>query len=220
MKASIFESGIQRSYMTDRPEQIKEDLVKRGNSYYKEALKLYDEEFYEKSLLKLDKAFTFSLQDINYYVLKADCFIQLCDFKSAILTINKLLSTIFINLDENSPNYKEIQETLYEKIAFCYYMIGQTNFDSHLYMDALDAFNKASEIRPDSLIFKVKSISCLFSMNRLAESLILIDKIIDENELCKKNSNLYVLRAKLNLKANRVKIKIYQQFNFKILFFY
>lgn len=201
--------------MTDVPEKIKQDLIKRGDFNYKEALKLYDEELYEKSLLKLDKAFTFSSQDINYYVLRADCFIQLCDFKSAIFTVNKLLSTIFINLDENSPNYREIKETLYDKIAFCYYMIGQTNFDSHLYMDALDAFNKASEIRPDNLNFKVKSISCLFSMNRLTESIILIDKIIDENESCQKNYNLYVLRAKLNLKANRVKFKFFKLISLK-----
>lgn len=203
--------------MTDRPDQIKEDLLKRGDGYYNEALKLYNRDLYEQALLKLEKAFTFSSQDINYYVLRTDCFIQLCDFKSAILTINKLLSTIFINLNQDNPNYNEIKNTLYDKIAFCYYMMGQTNLDSQLYMEALESFNKASEVKPDCLTFKVKSISCLFSMNRLSESIILMDKIIEENESHKNNCNLYVLRAKLNLKANQVNFKLFKKFSIKFL---
>ncbi|CAF0723587.1 unnamed protein product [Brachionus calyciflorus] len=202
--ASIFESGIERSYMTDKPEQIKEDLLNRGFELYRQSLKHFEEEHYEKALLILEKAFTFTSQDVNFYMLKTDCFIQLCDFKSAILTINKLISTLLINFNESNPNYNEIQNNLYDKIAFCYYMIGQTSCDSKLFMEALESFNKASEVRPNNLAFKIKSISCLFSMNRLPEALSLMEKLIDENDSYRNNGALYVLRAKLNLKDNHV----------------
>lgn len=203
IKTGLFEKK-DRSYLTDKPEQIKEDLLQRGFDFYQIALAKYEEGQFEKALLQLEKAFTFNSFDVQFFLLKCDCFIQLCDFKSAILTLNRLISLLSIYFEPNNPTFIELKAKLFEKIAFCHYMIGQTNYDSKLYLEALDSFNKACDIKPNNLTFKIKSISCLHAMNRLSDALSLMNKIINENDSYKDNSNLYVLRARLYLKDNNI----------------
>jgi tetratricopeptide (TPR) repeat protein len=148
--------------LTENAEQIKEEVLKRGNDYYEKSLGEFKNEEYEKALGTLNKAFAFNSLNIQFYLLRCEAFIQLCDFKSALITINKLLSILAIYTTEDDVQYDDLRRELLDKIIFCYFMIGQTYFDSCLYLDACEAFNKAAELKPDSLLFKVKRLGGIF----------------------------------------------------------
>ena len=47
-------------------------------------------------------------------------------------------------------------ERLFRRLAFIYYLQGQTFFDEENYDDALEYFSKAVEIQPDSLGFHMR----------------------------------------------------------------
>ena len=195
-----------RNYLTEKPDKIKEFLVERADLYYEKAINEFNLGNFERTMTLLNKAFSLNTLNVRYYILKCECFIQMCDFKSAILTINKLLSVISVWSDSNDLKiYDTLKANLNEKTTFCHYMMGQIYFDSKLYFDALDSFNKASELRPDNLVFKIRSVSCLFAMNRITDALTLVNKIMNEDEANQTNSNLFVLRARLYMKASNVR---------------
>ena len=104
----------------------------------------------------LKKAFSLNSFNIQFYMLRCEAFIQLCDFKSAILTINKLLGVILLWTEKEDASYDEIKASLLDKIVFCYYAHGQTCFDAKFYVEALESFNKASELKHGNLFYNIK----------------------------------------------------------------
>ena len=77
----------------------------------------------------------------------------------------------------NESSYNELKLTLLNKTAFCHYaqgtqitgdnklykkfikqikFEGQTYFDYKLYMEALESFNKASELLPNNINYKIR----------------------------------------------------------------
>jgi hypothetical protein len=50
------------------------------------------------------------------------------------------------------------------------------------------------------------SVVCLFSMDRIQDSIEFLSKIIEESEENKVNPNLFILRARLYLKQNEVQL--------------
>jgi tetratricopeptide (TPR) repeat protein len=158
LKTSILTDKIKTTtwYLTDTVDQLKQQILERADSYYEKSLREYENGECERAIVTLNKAFSYNSLNIQFYLLRYEMFIQLCDFKSAIVTINKLLSILSIYVEESDSTYDSLKRDLIEKTTFCYYMSGQTYFDTGLFLDALDAFNKASELKPNSLLFKVK----------------------------------------------------------------
>lgn len=144
------------NYLLEKPEQIKEDLMLRANYFYEKSLRLFENGMYERAIITLNKAFSLNSFNIQFYLLRCECFILLCDYRSAITSINKLLSLISLWTDHNDKNYSDLKHQLNEKTVFCYYMHGQAYFDCKLYLEALDSFNKASELKPTNLQFKIR----------------------------------------------------------------
>ena len=143
-------------YLTERPAVIKEQLIKRANYFFEQSKREFQDGKYEKAVNTLNKAFNLNSFNIQFYLLRCECFVQMCDFRSAILTINKLLSVISVWTDDNDNKYNSLKNALNDKITFCHYMLGQIYFDSKLFLDALDSFNKASELKPDNLVYKIR----------------------------------------------------------------
>ena len=143
--------------------------------------------------------------NLQYHLLKCEAFIQLGDIKSAIMALNKLLSLVVTLSIETADNeYEVLKSNLSQKLAFCYYLEGQTFYDCKYYLESLDCFTKASELRPNYLPFRIRSVSCLVALNRNNEALAFVNKIIEESEETQQNVHLYVLRARLHLKYNNV----------------
>ena len=147
---------IKKSYLIQRPEEIKDELIERADKCYELSRVHFDNGDYEETINSLNKAFNLNSFNIQFYLLKCESFIHLCDFKSALITINKLLGLIAQWTDEDDTRYNELKSNMFNKIVFCYYALGQTNFDAKMYIEALEAFNKASELKPENLTFKIR----------------------------------------------------------------
>lgn len=80
----------------------------------------------------------------KYYVQRAESYIQLCDFKSAILNYKKACL-----LEPNNEGY-------YSRLSFLYYFEGQTLFDQRLYPEALECFSSAAEMNPDNVGYHIR----------------------------------------------------------------
>jgi len=147
---------ISLDYLNKNSDQIKDELIEKANVIYNQSLILFEEGNFEKALSRLRRAFNLNSFNIQYYLLKCESFLQLCDFKSALLTINKLLSIISVWADKQDPTYDELKIELLNKIAFCHYTLGITNFDCKLYVEALESFNKASDLKPNNINYRIR----------------------------------------------------------------
>ncbi len=169
------ESSFQ-NYYSQNPGQIKEELTERANRFYNESTSYFNEGNFEKTISLLNKAFTLNSFNIQFYLLKIESFIQLCDFRSALITINKLLSILSV-WSNNEASYNELKLNLLKKTAFCHFAQGQTYFDYKLYLEALESFNKASELLPTMINYKIRSIVCLYSLGRLHDAVLYLNKV-------------------------------------------
>ena len=193
------------NYYHQKPAQIKEELLQRANLFYEESTNYFNQGNFERTIVLLNKAFTLNSFNIQFYLLKIESFIQLCDFKSALITINKLLSILSV-WSNNDASYNELKVNLLNKTAFCHYAQGQTFFDYKLYLEALESFNKASELLPHVINYKIRSIVCLYSLGRLPDAILYLNKVIAENDQEEYKCNLFVLRARIHIKNYDVSI--------------
>lgn len=198
---ALLDSKIYETYYSNGPKQIKEELIDRANLFYQESIKYFNEGNFEKTIALLNKAFTLNSFNIQFYLLKIESFIQLCDFKSALITINKLLSILSV-WSKNEPRYNELKLNLLGKTTFCHYAQGQTFFDYKLYLEALESFNKASELLPTVITYKIRSILCLYYLGRLRDALLYLNKVLSELNAGQEEykCNLLILRARIHIK--------------------
>ena len=193
------------NYFFEKGEQIRENLVRKANSYFEKSLSYFLERNYEAAIERLNKAFFFNPLNLNYFLLKLDCFLQLADFKSSLLTINKILSLVAVTKETGAQSEDELKLDMHERTVFCHYMLGQVYYDLKCYYSALEEFKKAIDLCPgNNLAFKVRSVSCLFEMSRFDDSLYILNQIINEHDDNMNNCNLFILRARINLKNNNV----------------
>lgn len=91
---------------------------------------------YESSLVYIRKALLMDTGNIHYYVLRAEAYLQLCDYASAILNYKRVCI-----MDPDNEDY-------FSKLAFVYFLHGQCLLDEEQFLEALEAFSKAVEMRP------------------------------------------------------------------------
>ena len=80
-ESSFFDFGY-KSYLNQNPVQIKEELAERANLFYNDSTTYFEEGNFEKTISLLNKAFTLNSFNIQFYLLKIESFIQLCDFSN------------------------------------------------------------------------------------------------------------------------------------------
>ncbi|XP_044848407.1 tetratricopeptide repeat protein 16 isoform X4 [Mauremys mutica] len=138
---------------------------------------------WEKAVICYSKAINLNPQQVEFYVQKAEAFLQLCDFQSAVLNLRKAYSL------------SSAKEEYVERMAFIIYLQGQCLFDQEVYWDALESFTRASELQPDNSLYRRRSIACLAALNRYQDCFRLVNEELDQDS---KNPDLYILRAKLH----------------------
>jgi tetratricopeptide (TPR) repeat protein len=157
-------------------EKIIEDKASRLHT---DALKATDP---QSAILLLNRAVSLKPSIAQYYVARAEMFIHLCDFHSSILNLKKAQS-----LDPRNS-------FILNKLAFVHYFYGQVLFDQCLYADALDFFHTAARMKPDSVGYSIRSVTCLAALGRHGSCLDLVNRRLQLNE---DNPDLYLMRAKL-----------------------
>ncbi|XP_078459238.1 tetratricopeptide repeat protein 16 [Lampetra planeri] len=123
----------------------------------------------------------------DLYVKRAEAYLELCDFQSAILGYKQALSV------------SRGQAPIHGRLARIYCIHGQGLFEHKLYLDALEAFTRATELKPSSLPIQMRCVACLAALGRYGDCLELVDRwLLAETD----NADLYVLRARLHHRFN------------------
>uniref|UniRef100_A0A8C8RNR0 Tetratricopeptide repeat domain 16 n=1 Tax=Pelusios castaneus TaxID=367368 RepID=A0A8C8RNR0_9SAUR len=137
---------------------------------------------WEKAVTCYSKAINLDPQQVELYVQKAEAFLQLCDFQSAVLNLRK------------AHSLSSAKEEYAVRMAFILHLQGQCLFDQEVYWDALESFTRASELQPDNPVYRRRSITCLAALNRFHDCFQMVSEELDQDS---KNPDLYILRARL-----------------------
>ncbi|XP_056011713.1 tetratricopeptide repeat protein 16-like isoform X2 [Ostrea edulis] len=161
---------------------MQEIIDQRALEHFNDAMKAKEEGNFEQVLKSISKAMGLRADSV-YYVERAEAFIQMCDFQSAILNYKKACL-----MDPDNAEY-------YSRLAFLYYFMGQTLFDQRLYPEALESFARAAEMNPDNTGYHIRSMTCLAALQRHGECLALVNKRLETDN---DNPDLYIMRARLH----------------------
>lgn len=171
-------------YNADSFKLYQEIISNKAKSMYKSALESYETGSYESCFPYLQKALVMEPNNVKYYVLRGDAYLQLCEYKSAILNYKR----VCILKPEN--------EEYFTRLASIYFLQGQCYYDEEMYLDALESFARAADMKPENKDYHAKRISCLASLKRHQECLTLINERL---EVESNNPDLFILRARLHL---------------------
>ncbi|KAF7658262.1 hypothetical protein LDENG_00015370 [Lucifuga dentata] len=142
---------------------------------------------YEKAVICFTKAITLQPEQTQLYVSQAEAYLQLCDFQSAAVCYRRasmLERGAFIH-----------------RLAFIYYIQGQCLFDRGLFLEALEAFSKAAEMKPGCRAYKIRSLACLSAVGRYSDCVKLVnDWMVSDGP----SADLYTLRARLHQQLNQM----------------
>ena len=136
---------------------------------------------YENALVLLNKLVVLDTQNYENYLRRASCLFNLCDFKSAIINIEKAL--IMCSSQE-----------LNEKCAFYHFIYAQTLYDQKLYPEAVKQFDHSIQKNANKLIYHIRRLACIWEMGDHNKSLDIINQLLTEYT---DNADILVLRAVL-----------------------
>ena len=75
--------------------------------------------------------------NVNYYILRAEAFLNLKDFAASITNYKR----VCIMLPDDDEHFS--------RLAHIYYLYGQQMQEEENFLEALEAFSKAAEMKPD-----------------------------------------------------------------------
>lgn len=195
--------------------------------FYDKAIHLIDKRTnFEEALVYINKCLLLKPYHIPFYEIRSDIYLNLCDFQSSILNLQRSIlytqATTNTNVQSNSrlsnndqqqvtsisipvtPAHREDQLTN-DKIAFLRYLSGVSLFDQKLYLDALSIIATGANIF-STLPFQIYSILCLTALSKIDEASTLITQLIDQYP---QNADLLIIRARLYFK-DKTKVSLFK----------
>ena len=136
---------------------------------------------YGNALVLLNKLVVLDSQSFENYLRRASCLFHLCDFKSAIINIEKAHSM-------------QSSEELNEKCAFYHFLYAQTLYDQKLYSEAVKEFDHSIQRNSNKLIYHIRKLACIWAMGDHNKCLDTINQLL---AYYTDNADLLVLRAVL-----------------------
>ncbi|XP_018119050.1 tetratricopeptide repeat protein 16 isoform X2 [Xenopus laevis] len=186
-KKKIFGSSqiflnMEDKYFKIQPISFSNVVQDKVTQHYERGLKHMSTQQYESAVVSFSKAIELNPEKAKHYIKRSEAFLQLCDFKSAALNLQKACS------------FTQPRKEYTELLAFIFYLQGQCLFERECYLDALEYFTRSSELQPLNKQCHLCSISCLAALGRHAECIRLVTKWLEEEQ---GNPDLYVVRARL-----------------------
>ncbi|KAI6660774.1 Tetratricopeptide repeat protein 16-like [Oopsacas minuta] len=166
---------------TPKIQSYQELISQKLNTLSEDADSLIENSEYENALIILNKLVVLDSESYIHYVRRAHCLFHICDFKSAIINMEKAL-------------VMQYSDELNEKCGFYHFLYAQTLYDQKLYIEAVKEFDKAIQINSKTLIYHVRKLACIWSMSEHNKCLDLINQLLIQYNC---DSNLLVLRAVL-----------------------
>lgn len=173
-------------------------VSEKVKSTYREAAENIKRGDHRSALAQLSKVVLMHPQESVPYAQRAECYLALTDFQSAILNLKKACLL--------EPADSALGRRCYNRLAFVYFLQGQCMFDQKMFAEALEAFSQAAEMRPDKEGYHTRSIACLAALDRHGECLALVNKRLEEE---KTNADLYVMRARLHTMFKNISLCYY-----------
>ncbi|XP_040897859.1 tetratricopeptide repeat protein 16 [Toxotes jaculatrix] len=159
----------------------------KAAEHYTNGNKAVEVSQYERAVICFSKAITLQPEQVQLYVSQAEAYLQLCDFQSAAASYKKAWLL--------QPG------AFSDRLGFIYYLQGQCLFDRGLFLEALEAFSKAAEVKPGCRAHAVRSLACLAAAGHHADCLKLVDDwMVSDGP----TSDLYVLRARLHQELHQM----------------
>ncbi|XP_053180845.1 tetratricopeptide repeat protein 16-like, partial [Scomber japonicus] len=161
-------------------------IQNKAAQHYTEGKEAMGKSQYEKAVICFSKASALQPQQTQLYVSQAEAYLQLCDFQSA------------------AYSYKQAwhlePEAFSSHLAFIYYLQGQCLYDRGCFLEALEAFSKAAEVKPGCRAYEVRSLTCLAAAGLHTDCLKLVNNwMVTDGP----TSDLYILRARLHRQLNQ-----------------
>ncbi|XP_035579387.1 tetratricopeptide repeat protein 16 isoform X2 [Zalophus californianus] len=119
---------------------------------------------------------------VDFYALRAEAYIQLCDFSSAAQNLRRAYSF-------QPENTKYL-----ERLTLVLYLQGQCLFEQRAFPEALRVFSQASALQPEKASFRYRCMACLLALEQHQDCLSLVTK---EVKLGTTNADVFILRARL-----------------------
>ncbi|KAI4820376.1 hypothetical protein KUCAC02_028357 [Chaenocephalus aceratus] len=136
---------------------------------------------FEKAVNCFSKAITLQPEQTRLHESQAEAYLQLCDFQSA--------AACYKQASLLEPG------AFRDRLAFIFYLQGQCLFDQGLFLEALEAFSKAAELKPGCRAYQVRSLACLSAVGQHSDCLKLVGGWMLS---AGPTADLYILRARLH----------------------
>ncbi|KAM9207684.1 tetratricopeptide repeat protein 16 [Dugong dugon] len=150
--------------------------------YYFQGQTCLEQEDWEMAVLFFSRALHLDPKLVDFYALRAEAYIQLCDFSSAAQNLRRAYS-----FEPENTKYQE-------RLTLVLYLQGQCLFEQCAYQDALNIFSQASELQPQKPCFRYRCMACLLALKRHRDCLTLVTKELKHDMT---NADVYILRARL-----------------------
>uniref|UniRef100_G1MEG1 Tetratricopeptide repeat domain 16 n=1 Tax=Ailuropoda melanoleuca TaxID=9646 RepID=G1MEG1_AILME len=150
--------------------------------YYHQGLQCLEKEDWEMAVLFFSRALHLDSQLVDFYALRAEAYIQLCDFSSAAQNLRRAYSF-------QPENTKYL-----ERLTLVLYLQGQCLFEQLAFREALKVFLQASALQPEKASFRYRCMACLLALEQHQDCLSLVTK---EVKLGTTNADVFILRARL-----------------------
>ncbi|XP_035641044.1 tetratricopeptide repeat protein 16 isoform X1 [Oncorhynchus keta] len=186
--SSIFLSSESRR--GDRPDLVY-ILTNKAIEHYENGEEAMAESQFSKAVTFFTKAIHLQPKQTQLYVSQAEAYLQLCDFQSAVVSYRHACLL--------EPHTK----TLHTRLAFIYYLQGQCLYDKGMFLDALESFAKAAELKPSCRSYHMRSLACLTALGRYTDCLRLVSNWLEADS---QTADLFTLRARLHKQLNQVKM--------------
>ncbi|XP_032722283.1 tetratricopeptide repeat protein 16 [Lontra canadensis] len=150
--------------------------------YYHQGLQCLEKEDWEMAVLFFSRALHLDFELVDFYALRAEAYIQLCDFSSAAQNLRRAYSF-------QPENTKYL-----ERLTLVLYLQGQCLFEQCAFQEALRVFSQASALQPGKASFRYRCMACLLALEQYQDCLSLVT---EEVKLGTTNADVFILRARL-----------------------
>ncbi|XP_028612779.1 tetratricopeptide repeat protein 16 [Grammomys surdaster] len=167
---------------TTKPKMIGSTVPAKVREYYNQGHQCLLQEDWEMAVLFFSRALHLDPKLVDFYVFRAEAFIQLCDFSSALQNLRRAYS-----YDPGNNRYLD-------RLAFVLYLQGQCLYDLCDFQEALCVFLQASDLQPQNASFSYRCMACLLALKRHHDCLALITREVKQGRA---SADVYILRARL-----------------------
>ncbi|XP_032113209.1 tetratricopeptide repeat protein 16 isoform X3 [Sapajus apella] len=175
-------SQVFQSICEVKPQVTRSTVPLKVREYYSRGQQCLEQADWETAVLFFSRALHLEPQLVDFYALRAEAYLQLCDFSSAAQNLRRAYSL-------QQDNSKHL-----ERLTFVLYLQGQCLFEQCAFLGALGVFSHAAELQPEKPHFRYRCMACLLALQRHQDCLSLVTEELKQDTT---NADIYILRARL-----------------------